>query len=110
MSITGEDGKTIDRKFNPRPWTGTLPTRFAILTNELPKLSDASGAFVSRFILLLLTQSFYGHEDHGLTNRLLTELPGIFNWAIEGWAALKSAGHFKQPASALQSMEQLEDL
>ena len=37
LSITGEDGQTIDRKFNPRPWTGTLPTRFVILANQLPR-------------------------------------------------------------------------
>jgi putative DNA primase/helicase len=110
LSITGEDGQTIDRKYNPRPWTGKLPTRFAILTNELPKLGDASGALSSRFIMLLMTNSFYGREDQGLTDKLLTELPGILNWALAGWKTLKRVGHFKQPASAQQAMEQLEDL
>jgi putative DNA primase/helicase len=110
LSITGEDGQTIDRKFNPRPWTGKLPTRFTILTNELPKLGDASGALAGRFILLMLTVSFYGREDLGLTDKLLTELPGILNWALTGWEALKRGGYFRQPASARQAMEQLEDL
>jgi putative DNA primase/helicase len=110
LSITGEDGQTIDRKYNPCPWEGTLPTRFVVLTNELPKLGDSSGALASRFILLRMTESFYGREDHGLTDRLLTELPGILNWALDGWAELKRAGYFKQPASAQQAMEQLEDL
>jgi putative DNA primase/helicase len=110
LSITGEDGQTIDRKYNPQPWTGKLSTRFAILTNELPKLGDASGALASRFIMLQMTQSFYGREDHGLTDKLLTELPGILNWALAGWAELRRVGHFKQPASAQQAMEQLEDL
>jgi putative DNA primase/helicase len=73
LSVSGEDGQTIDRKYATQPWTGRLPTRFAILTNELPKLGDASGALASRFILLMMTKSFYGHEDHGLTDRLLTE-------------------------------------
>ena len=45
----------------------------------------------------MLTKSFYGREDHGLTDKLLTELPGILNWAIAGWADLKRSGHFKQP-------------
>ena len=43
LSISGEDVLTIDRKHR-EPWTGTLPTRFLLLTNELPKLADASGA------------------------------------------------------------------
>jgi putative DNA primase/helicase len=110
LSITGEDGQTIDRKYNPIPWTGKLPTRFEILTNELPKLGDASGALSSRFIMLLMTNSFYGREDRGLTNKLLTELPGILNWSLEGWAKLQRVGHFTQPASAQQAMQQLEDL
>ena len=72
-----------------------MPTRFAILTNELPKLGDASGALGSRFILLLMTNSFYGREDHGLTDRLLTELPGILNWAIAGWADAEAQRPFQ---------------
>ncbi len=71
LSITGEDAITIDRKYRDA-WTGRLQTRFLILSNELPRLADASGALAGRFVVLILTRSFYGHEDHGLTNRLLT--------------------------------------
>jgi putative DNA primase/helicase len=62
LSISGEDSLTIDRKYK-EPWTGRLPTRFLIMTNELPRLSDASGALASRFILFVLTRSFYGAEN-----------------------------------------------
>ena len=85
LSITGEDALTIDRKYAPA-WTGQLGTRFLILSNELPRLADVSGALAGRFILLSLTESFYGREDPGLTDKLLSELPGILNWAIAGWA------------------------
>jgi hypothetical protein len=43
LSITGEDTLTVDRKYLPH-WTGQLPTRILMLTNELPSFSDASGA------------------------------------------------------------------
>ncbi len=76
LSISGEDALTIDRKYRGA-WTGTLPSRFMILTNELPRIWDASGALASRFIVLLLTDSFIGREDIGLTDRLATVLPGI---------------------------------
>ena len=109
LSITGEDAITIDRKYAPA-WTGQLGSRFLILSNELPRLADVSGALAGRFVLLLLTESFYGREDPGLTGKLLTELPAILNWAIAGWSRLRDVGHFKQPASAQQAMEQLEDL
>ena len=109
LSISGEDGITIDRKFL-EPWTGTLATRFMIMTNELPRIADASGALASRFIVLTLKNSFLGQEDHGLTERLLLELPGILNWAIDGWHRLQKRGHFRQPKSSADAIQELEDL
>ncbi len=93
LLITGEDAVTIDRKFLGSV-TMKLPTRFMFLSNEFPKLTDASGALASRFMILRLTQSFFGNEDHGLTDRLISELPGILNWAIEGWRRLRERGRF----------------
>ena len=109
LSISGEDAITVDRK-HIMPWTGKLPTRFMLLSNELPRLSDTSGALASRFVLLLLENSWYGREDHNLTERLLTELPGILNWAVAGWQRLSERGHFAQPALAKEALEELEDL
>jgi putative DNA primase/helicase len=109
LSISGEDAMTVDRK-HLSPWTGKLPTRLLILTNELPKLTDASGALAGRFILLTLTKSFYGREDHRLTGKLLAELPGILNWSIEGWRRLSARGHFVQPPSSETAIQELEDL
>ena len=87
-----------------------LQARFIIISNELPRLADASGALASRFIVLVLINSFYGREDQTLTGRLLTELPGILNWSIAGWHRLIKRGHFLQPGSALDAVRQLEDL
>jgi putative DNA primase/helicase len=109
LSISGEDALTIDRKFMPA-WTGRLPTRFAIMTNELPRISDTSGALIGRLIVLVLTRSFYGHEDPALTARLLTELPGILNWSLHGYRRLRQRGYFVQPASAREAIEDLEML
>lgn len=109
LSISGEDSITVDRK-HLSPWTGKLPTRFLILTNELPRFTDASGALAGRFILLCLTKSWYGREDHELTDRLLEELPGILNWSIAGWRRLYERGYFVQPRSSQEAIEQLEDL
>ncbi|MBN1854572.1 MAG: hypothetical protein JW829_17705 [Pirellulales bacterium] len=109
LSISGEDSITVDRK-NMRPITCRLSARFLILTNELPRLSDASGAIKSRMILLSSIRSFYGKEDHGLTDRLLTELPGILLWSIEGWRRLRERGRFVQPDSGLEALGEMNDL
>ena len=109
LSISGEDGLTIDRKY-ATAWTGKLPTRFVLLTNELPGLLDASGALASRFIVLLLEQSFLGREDHGLFGRIGKELPGILNWALVGYRRLRDRGHFRQPESAKEAIADIEAL
>lgn len=109
LSISGEDMQTIERKYLGT-WTGRLPTRFLILTNELPSIPDSSGALASRFLVLTMTKSFFGAEDHDLTNKLITELPGILNWAIDGWRNLKERGRFQQPQSSQDAIQELEDL
>jgi putative DNA primase/helicase len=109
LSISGEDGQTVDRK-HMSAVTHRLPVRFMILTNELPRLSDASGALVGRLLVLRLTESWYGREDTRLTDRLLAELPGILLWAIEGWRRLRERGRFMQPKSAGDMIHDLEDL
>src|SRR5262245_37082010 len=96
LSISGEDAQTVDRK-NLAPVTTKLACRFILISNELPKLNDASGALPGRMILLPLIQSWYGNEDVGLTDRLLTELSGILLWTIAGWQRLRERGHFSQP-------------
>jgi putative DNA primase/helicase len=109
LSISGEDALTIDRK-NLEPLTCRLLSRLMIFTNELPRLGDSSGALANRFILLRLTQSHLGHEDTGLTDKLLAELPGILLWAITGWKQLRERGHFRQPGAAADLIDDLNDL
>jgi P4 family phage/plasmid primase-like protien len=109
LTISGEGWVTIDRKYL-ETWTGKLPTRFVLISNELPRLVDASAALAGRLILLRLTKSFYGAEDLGLFDRLLPELPGIFLWACKGWERLRERGALVQPQTGVDLIENLEEL
>jgi putative DNA primase/helicase len=109
LSISGEDPQTVDRKFLS-PVTVKLPTRFIIVSNELPRMGDSSGALTGRMILLRLTKSWYGKEDTRLTDRLLEERPGILLWAIAGWQRLRERGYFIQPESGKELLTELEEL
>ena len=109
LSISGQDALNVPRKYKA-DWHGRLGTRCVIMTNELPRLGDASGALASRFVMLTMVNSFYGKEDHGLKERLLGELPGIFNWSLAGLQRLRNRGRFVQPDSSADAILELEGL
>jgi putative DNA primase/helicase len=109
LAISGEDLLTIDRKYLTAIHT-KLPTRLILLSNEIPRLADASGTVASRMICLRMTRSWFGAEDHGLTEKLLAELPGILLWSIGGWARLRQRGHFVQPSSGAGIVDEMENL
>jgi putative DNA primase/helicase len=109
LSISGEDVLTIDRKFKD-PWSGKLPSRVMVLSNEIPRFTDASGAIANRMLVLQMRNSFLGREDRTLDQRIAEELPGILNWALEGLDRLTSTGKFTVPAASSEATTMLMDL
>jgi putative DNA primase/helicase len=109
LSISGEDSLDVNRKFRDH-WSGQLKVLILMLTNELPRFADVSGALPSRFIVLTMQESFLGREDLGLTKKLLVELPGIVNWSLRGLDRLLRRGYFPMPQKSLDAIQTLEDL
>jgi putative DNA primase/helicase len=110
LSISGEDTLTVNRKYRDQ-WTGKLPCRLHIISNELPRLNDASAAVIGRLVLLPLTVSWLGREDKTLEGKLRAELSGILNWSLAGLQRLAVNGNaFTAVPSAEQAIEQLRDL
>lgn len=108
LQISGDDPVNIDRK-NLSSITVALPARIVMMSNEVPRFVDSSNALAGRFIMLKMTNSFFGQEDQGLCDRLLSELPSILVWAIEGWQRLTENGRFTIPQSSHDIATQLED-
>jgi len=109
LRVSGEDRVDVARK-GTTALSLKLGVRFVLLTNELPRIADASGAMASRFVILAMTESFIGREDPGLTSKLLRELPGVLAWAVEGWHRLNARGHFIEPRSSSELVQELADL
>lgn len=111
LSISGEDTLTVNRKYRDQ-WTGKLPCRLHIISNELPRLGDASTAVVGRIVLLLLSSSWLGKEDHGLERALHTELTSILNWALAGLYRLtvENNNRFTRLSSADEAIIAMRDL
>lgn len=106
MSITGNDSLTIGRLYK-QSFTGQLPGRITIAANTIPAFYDDSGAFGNRLLLLPFNRSFLGSEDPTLLTRLLAELPGICNWAIEGLQRLRATGRFTEPAICREERDEM---
>lgn len=102
LTISGEDSVTVDRK-QREPWSGRLPVRFMLLSNELPAFRDSSGAIASRLLILTMTISNLGREDTTLDRDLALELPGILNWALDGLDRLTQRGRLVEPASSAEA-------
>jgi putative DNA primase/helicase len=92
-AISGRDPRTVHRK-GQKSWRGHLPTRFVIVGNDEPDFHDPSGALLGRLLHIPFNQSVYDREDPTLKDRLVAEMPGIFNWALDGLRSLTARGRF----------------
>lgn len=108
LTISGGDTVSVNRKGRSF-WEGKLKTRIILMSNEVPMLTDSSGALVNRMIVLKMTNSFLGREDLNLLPKLKAELPGILKWAIEGLVRLTKRGRFVTPDSAAQEIQMLSE-
>jgi Predicted ATPase len=109
LNISGEDSIDIDRKYHD-PVSVRLATRIIVLSNEAPRLPDASGAIASRFLTVQLKHSFYGQEDILLEKDLEAELPSILHLFIMGLHRLMKRGHFVQPENGREIISEMNDL
>jgi putative DNA primase/helicase len=110
LSVSGEDERTVNIKYQQQI-TCRLPTRFLILSNELPKFTDASGVIAHRFLPMRLATSYLGREDKTIEPDIVVrELPGVLNWALEGLARLENQGCFTWPSSAEEEIQRIQDL
>lgn len=103
LTISGEDAVTVDRK-HKEPWSGRLPARFMLLSNELPAFRDSSGAIASRLLILTMAISNLGREDTTLERDLAREMPGILNWGLDGLDQLTIRGRLVEPTSSAEAV------
>jgi putative DNA primase/helicase len=89
---------------------GKLPSRFMVISNELPRLGDVSATIANRLVALLLRESWLGREDHSLETELHRELPGILNWSLDGLDRLVERDRFTRPIGTEEAIIALQDL
>lgn len=109
-SISGEDGQQINRKNKQHVEIDKLGVRIVMIANKMQDLRDSTGALASRFNFLITTNSFLGKEDVHLEKKLMAELPGIFNWALEGLMRLRQRGYIEDHPAGIETRDEFEEM
>jgi P4 family phage/plasmid primase-like protien len=102
--FTGGDRMLFDRK-NLSPVQAYPTARLVIATNNRPAFADRSEGLWRRMILIPFRVRIPDSaQDPQLADKLKTELPGIFNWAVEGLRRLKRHDRFTIPALSAEAL------
>jgi len=99
-AITGEDRVQLNEKYKP-VFSARIKARLLFACNELPLFKDRSQAIARRLLVIPMEQVVDpSKQDPKLVEKLLGELPGIFNWALEGLKDLYNTGTLFEARSA----------
>lgn len=103
-------GDKIQVEFKYQSSFSVKPTaRLIFATNELPRFADRSGGIWRRVLLLPFDVTIPPErQDPHLARTICeTELPGIFNWAVDGLQRLHRNTLFTEPDASRRLLAQL---
>lgn len=102
------DPQTFDRKYLPIV-DARATARIVLTANELPPFQDRSEGVWRRMLVLPFNTAVpEDAQDEKLETRLLTELSGILNWALDGLRRLKARGKFIEPGVSKAAREEFQ--
>jgi P4 family phage/plasmid primase-like protien len=108
LKLSGEDIDSV-RRMRTSYYTGRHTVRLLMLGNAPPKMPEASTALSSRFVVFYFPNCWIDREDFELKGKLMAELPGIFNWAMQGLQKIYAGERIESPPSAKEIQKQLLD-
>lgn len=77
--------------------------------NRVPVIKDTSHGFWRRQFFIPFNRIFRdGEKDTQLKEKLVNELPGIFNWAMDGLTRLRQRGNFNVPQQVQELTNELK--
>lgn len=85
-----------------------MDARILIMTDYLSNLFDPEDRLNEWMIRLQTAPGIDDKQDFHVEQKLLAELPGIFNWALEGYFRLSARGYF-QDSPAERQFRQLDN-
>lgn len=107
-SISGADKVPFNRKWKSGIELN-IPCRMIIAANDYPQMFDESGALAGRMMPLPFNVTVAGRENPNLLAELVSELPGIAVWAVNGLRRLNQNRKFTIPRLSQEEKDDLED-
>jgi putative DNA primase/helicase len=109
--LVGGESHIVEEKYKAADMLKPV-AKFWIAINKLPrvKITANSHGIYRRIEFLHFGRTFSEKEQNLLLSKTLaTELPGIFNWALEGLERLYANGRFTIPQSSIDIKTLLEE-
>jgi len=97
------------KKLYAQPYEYFNKTKLIMLCNEVPYTTDVTHGFFRSFIMIPFDQVFSyakGNKDPDIFDKLAVELPGIFNWIMEGYRRLEKQNKFSECVESDAMVEQ----
>lgn len=102
-AMVSGDAMTINIKNRPAITNYKMKCKFLFLTNQLPNTQDYTNGYFRRIMIFPFKRTFSEDEQNrNLIEELKEELPGIFNWAIEGLKQLKAQNYNFSSSQAIE--------
>lgn len=109
ISIVGNDPQPVNRK-NRGIVTVHIPAKIMFVCNDIPHFVNKRDALTNRMLVFPFRKSFKGKEDPTLHDTLMSELPGILNWALEGARAVMEGEKLKHSKAGEQAVEEIAEI
>ena len=107
IAVNGE-GITAARK-NQNEYVLYPTARFIFASNDTPKFGDSSLGLMRRIVAVPFRRTFTeAEQDHFLQAKLLEELSGVLNWALEGAHSLIQGDPLVEPEASKQAHSDFE--
>lgn len=108
-NLTGDGEISAQKKYGD-PYTVRNRAKLIMTYNQIPDVKDLSVGMLSRPIIIPFLKSIPEQEqDRNIKSKLLEELPGIFNFALEGWNRLEKQGFFTKSEKSELALKKVKE-
>jgi putative DNA primase/helicase len=103
-TLTGDDPVRAERKYG-QPFTFRNRALFMFAANEIPTVSEVSGAYLARIRPYHFPHSYEGRENPGLERIMLGELEGVLVRLVEALRRFDTRGGYDDNTSSRAALD-----